>query len=228
MAHASDESDQADTGDTGAPARREKLGEDVDTILDEIDDVLNESAEDFVRAYVQKRGQGPSDLFTAEFFIGAIAGGIAGNASYDLIKAAVKNTLASFRQALEHFGEREAITLTIPPHGRVDELANEDGSFALEADNQRFSEIYKVVRGLTGRMPLAHTDEEAVAIQFTAYFGELFREAGIIKLLPSHHQILQQAAHNGDVPIPLPQLVAHIIADWVKRNPSADRGIYKI
>lgn len=44
----------------GAPAgqeRREKLGEDVDTILDEIDDVLEENAEDFVRAYVQKGGQ---------------------------------------------------------------------------------------------------------------------------------------------------------------------------
>jgi ubiquitin-like protein Pup len=48
-------------GDGGAaPAgqeRREKLGEDVDTILDEIDDVLEENAEDFVRAYVQKGGE---------------------------------------------------------------------------------------------------------------------------------------------------------------------------
>jgi ubiquitin-like protein Pup len=48
-------------GDEGAaPAgqeRREKLGEDVDTILDEIDDVLEENAEDFVRAYVQKGGE---------------------------------------------------------------------------------------------------------------------------------------------------------------------------
>ena len=44
----------------GAPAgqeRREKLGEDVDAILDEIGDVLEENAEDFVRAYVQKGGQ---------------------------------------------------------------------------------------------------------------------------------------------------------------------------
>ncbi|HEX2131432.1 MAG TPA: ubiquitin-like protein Pup [Actinophytocola sp.] len=49
-----------DDVDGGAPAgqeRREKLGEDVDTILDEIDDVLEENAEDFVRAYVQKGGQ---------------------------------------------------------------------------------------------------------------------------------------------------------------------------
>lgn len=44
----------------GTPAgqeRREKLGEDVDAILDDIDDVLEENAEDFVRAYVQKGGE---------------------------------------------------------------------------------------------------------------------------------------------------------------------------
>ncbi|MBY8852204.1 MULTISPECIES: ubiquitin-like protein Pup [Saccharothrix] len=50
-----------DGGGDGAAAagqeRREKLGEDVDAILDEIDDVLEENAEDFVRAYVQKGGE---------------------------------------------------------------------------------------------------------------------------------------------------------------------------
>ncbi len=52
--------DGDDGGDGAAAAgqeRREKLGEDVDAILDEIDDVLEENAEDFVRAYVQKGGQ---------------------------------------------------------------------------------------------------------------------------------------------------------------------------
>lgn len=37
--------------------RREKLTEGTDDLLDEIDDVLEENAEDFVRAYVQKGGQ---------------------------------------------------------------------------------------------------------------------------------------------------------------------------
>ncbi|MDQ3154801.1 MAG: ubiquitin-like protein Pup [Actinomycetota bacterium] len=52
--------DGDDESGDGAPAgqeRREKLGEDVDAILDEIDDVLEENAEDFVRAYVQKGGE---------------------------------------------------------------------------------------------------------------------------------------------------------------------------
>ena len=58
--------DQARRRDRGAPEaapgadvaeRKERLDEDVDAILDEIDDVLEENAEDFVRSFVQKGGQ---------------------------------------------------------------------------------------------------------------------------------------------------------------------------
>ena len=54
----SDDVDQveADTASDVAE-RREKLTEDVDAILDEIDDVLETNAEDFVRSFVQKGGQ---------------------------------------------------------------------------------------------------------------------------------------------------------------------------
>ncbi|MFI0422714.1 ubiquitin-like protein Pup [Spongiactinospora rosea] len=37
--------------------RQEKLTDDVDAILDEIDEVLEENAEEFIRSYVQKGGQ---------------------------------------------------------------------------------------------------------------------------------------------------------------------------
>ena len=37
--------------------RQDKLTNDVDAILDEIDEVLEENAEEFVRSYVQKGGE---------------------------------------------------------------------------------------------------------------------------------------------------------------------------
>jgi len=52
-----DEDDDAVGVDAAGQERREKLAEDTDDLLDEIDDVLEENAEDFVRAYVQKGGQ---------------------------------------------------------------------------------------------------------------------------------------------------------------------------
>jgi ubiquitin-like protein Pup len=42
---------------TQAEATDEDLLEDVDGLLDEIDDVLEENAEEFVKNYVQKGGQ---------------------------------------------------------------------------------------------------------------------------------------------------------------------------
>jgi ubiquitin-like protein Pup len=49
--------DETPGGDAAGQERREKLASETDDILDEIDDVLETNAEDFVRAYVQKGGQ---------------------------------------------------------------------------------------------------------------------------------------------------------------------------
>ncbi|MDQ3402280.1 MAG: ubiquitin-like protein Pup [Actinomycetota bacterium] len=52
-----DNDDDVEGTTAAGQERREKLGDDTDAILDEIDDVLEENAEDFVRAYVQKGGE---------------------------------------------------------------------------------------------------------------------------------------------------------------------------
>ena len=51
-----EDSAQVDSSDAVAE-RKERLDDDVDAILDEIDDVLEENAEEFVRGFVQKGGQ---------------------------------------------------------------------------------------------------------------------------------------------------------------------------
>ncbi|MFC6152476.1 ubiquitin-like protein Pup [Nocardioides yefusunii] len=43
--------------DSDVAERKEALDDDVDAILDEIDEVLESNAEDFVRSFVQKGGQ---------------------------------------------------------------------------------------------------------------------------------------------------------------------------
>jgi ubiquitin-like protein Pup len=54
----SDETEEAEASSTAeVNERHEKLSDDVDAILDEIDEVLEENAEEFVRSYVQKGGQ---------------------------------------------------------------------------------------------------------------------------------------------------------------------------
>ncbi len=48
----------SETAEVDAPAKQgEKLKEELDDLLDEIDTVLEDNAEEFVKAYVQKGGQ---------------------------------------------------------------------------------------------------------------------------------------------------------------------------
>lgn len=46
-----------ESGSDDVKERHEALSDDVDSVLDEIDDVLEENAEDFVRSFVQKGGE---------------------------------------------------------------------------------------------------------------------------------------------------------------------------
>ncbi len=43
--------------ETDVAERKDALDDDVDAILDEIDDVLETNAEDFVKSFIQKGGQ---------------------------------------------------------------------------------------------------------------------------------------------------------------------------
>jgi ubiquitin-like protein Pup len=54
--------DEEAPADGAAPAeavteRKEQLDEDIDAILEDIDDVLETNAEDFVKSFIQKGGQ---------------------------------------------------------------------------------------------------------------------------------------------------------------------------
>jgi ubiquitin-like protein Pup len=54
----SQETDEASAQEgTDVAERKEKLDEDIDAILDEIDEALEENSEEFVRGFVQKGGQ---------------------------------------------------------------------------------------------------------------------------------------------------------------------------
>jgi ubiquitin-like protein Pup len=52
-----DETTTEEVVETDVAERKEVLDDDVDAILDEIDEVLESNAEEFVRGFVQKGGQ---------------------------------------------------------------------------------------------------------------------------------------------------------------------------
>jgi ubiquitin-like protein Pup len=52
-----DEGQVEQSAETDVTERKEQLDEDIDAILDEIDEVLESNAEDFVKSFIQKGGQ---------------------------------------------------------------------------------------------------------------------------------------------------------------------------
>jgi ubiquitin-like protein Pup len=53
-----EETDEVEASvDSDVAERRKEMSEDVDSLLDEIDEVLEENSEEFVRSYVQKGGE---------------------------------------------------------------------------------------------------------------------------------------------------------------------------
>ena len=52
-----DEVEEQEDSSTDVSKRHEKLSEDVDALLDDIDEVLESNSEEFVRGFVQKGGQ---------------------------------------------------------------------------------------------------------------------------------------------------------------------------
>ena len=52
-----DETSTDEVVETNLAERKEMIDEDVDAILDEIDEVLETNAEDFVKSFIQKGGQ---------------------------------------------------------------------------------------------------------------------------------------------------------------------------
>ena len=52
-----DKKSDADAGQVNASSKASELKDEMDGILDEIDSVLEENAEEFVKSYVQKGGE---------------------------------------------------------------------------------------------------------------------------------------------------------------------------
>jgi ubiquitin-like protein Pup len=52
-----DEGQVEQSAETDVAERKEQLDEDIDAILDEIDEVLESNAEDFVKSFIQKGGE---------------------------------------------------------------------------------------------------------------------------------------------------------------------------
>ena len=179
--------------------KHRKLSDDVDSIMDEINEVLEESAEEFARSYVEKGGQGWSDFFTPEFYVGAATAGILGGVTYDGFRTAILRTVKSLR------GARGG-----PDY---DPLAQDIES---EYYEETIKNAWKNANRLVKKQGIEHSIDEATALHWTLYIKELERSVGTVRLGRKRHRRLASAASRED--LGPSQLAARIIDQWLKQQ----------
>lgn len=191
--------DEDETDGSDQPAG-DRISDEVDDALDEIDAVLEENAEPFVRSFVTRGGQGWSTFLDPSFYVGAAAAAMIGGATWD----GFKNVLGKVR-----------LSLAQVPGGQLSENTRQ-GLDPVDQEVEATLEIaWNTARGLIeGREP-QHTIDEAAALHWVLFSIELLHELNTVRLDPDQYdEITRIAAVSPGSPTPA-ALVKHIIGDWL-------------
>jgi prokaryotic ubiquitin-like protein Pup len=181
------------------------LSEDVKAIIDEIDEVLEENAEEFVRSYVRKGGQGWSGFFTPEFYVGAAAAGILSGATYDIFKDVIRRITKALLQITG---------CSYPTPEQYDRSLVEEESTMLK-------EAWKTAYRLAHQQDVQHTIDEATALHWALYTMELERSLGSVHIGAERYKRLANASAARRERPTASQLASMIIDEWLgKKNTS--------
>ena len=168
--------------------RSEELSDDVNALLDQIDEVQEEKAAEFVHTYVQKGGQGDSFILTAQFLAETAALSVWQGMTYDLFKKVVSR----INKAIHSAGE-----LTREPS--EDELKKgwEDANNVIDRERE-----------------LNHSYEEAAAFKAIIFANELQHKLGTVHLGSVRYYRLALAAEAEG--LDSSQLARRIIDEWLR------------
>jgi ubiquitin-like protein Pup len=181
--------------------REEQLAPDVDDILAKIDEVWEENAEEFVRSYVQKGGQGGSFQLTIETFAVMAAQGMAQGLAYDGFKRVIDSVIKRFRRQSG---------LDIPSPLEDDEYY--DPHTAAEVES-----AYRIAEVIAQSKPdLRHTDIEAAAFQSAVIALEIRSQLGLISIGPMRYKRLARMARRRE--FEPSDLAKQIIDEWLNRH----------
>lgn len=203
---------EADDGDSARKARLAALSQDVDDELDEIDTTLETDAEAFVRGFVMKGGQGWSSFLDPSFFIGAAAAAVAGGAAWDGFKIAMAKTIHALRRI---------------PGAHSDHALKDDGSYNPDFEHM-LEGTWETARRLIDENTPDHTLDEATALHWVLFYNELQNMLPAVRLDPSVYAQLTAVAATTPERLSTSQLVARIVDAWLRENPNAQQGSFRV
>ncbi|MFD9597363.1 ubiquitin-like protein Pup [Kitasatospora sp. NPDC059973] len=172
-----------------------------DATLDAIDAILEENAEEFVRGFVKRGGQGWSTFLDPSFYVGAAAAGIIAGATWD----SFKKVIARVHQALS-----SAPGPALP-------LADEDDLLATAVE-VTLEGAWRTAEDLVKQRNPQHSIDEAAALHWVLYSVELFHELNTIRLGPEQYTQIARIAAEDPERLTADQLVGRIVEQWIQDN----------
>jgi len=185
--------------------QQERLEEDVELILSEIEEVLEDEgfAELFVRSYAQKGGQGWSTFLDPGFYVGAAAICVVAGGTWDSFKLILGRVVKALRQ--------------LPGPPIPSPLAGDD-SYDPEFEHMLRQTWLNAIR-LIRQQDIEHSIDEATALHWGLFFAELERTLGYVRLRPDQYQqIIRIAAAETERRSPS-QIIAKIVDEWLEQRP---------
>lgn len=197
--------DHAHTQEHGeSESRDDKVGrltDDVDHLLDEISDKLDSEAEEFVRGFIQKGGQGWSSFLDPAFFIGAATASLVAGVAWDAFKVSMAKSI----HALRHVQLRNDTPIHVD-EGSGEEVYDDDFVHVL-------SEAWDTAQKLLASDVPSHTVDEATALHWALFMTQLQARAGLVRIAPEQREQLKAAAAGLPNTSPSALLTA-IIGEW--------------
>jgi len=188
-------------GDSTTPTPKDQ--EAVDRALDEIDQVLEENAEAFVRSYVQRGAQGWSAFLTPQFFQGAAMAGIVGGATYDSFKLVIQRVVKASRQFRrnpdEDYGLEEGLELAL-------------------------RESWITADRLINGGPVQHSMDEATALHWLLFWIEFQKEQCLVRLRKDHYRRVKRVGASFPESLTPSQAATRILEEWFQEHPNAGGG----
>jgi ubiquitin-like protein Pup len=178
--------------------------------MDEINDVLDTNAEEFVRAYVQNGGQGWTGFLDPAFFAGAVSAGVVAGATWDGFKLVVKKAIHALRQA--------------PGPSTTSLLIGDDGDLE-EGFASMLRAEWEMNEGILAHEPSGHTVDDAIRFHWMLFFGELLRSERLIRLEPAQYRVVAEAADATPEHLSVAQMVSRIIHQWAQQHPNSGIGL---
>ncbi|MBT2487742.1 ubiquitin-like protein Pup [Streptomyces sp. ISL-96] len=178
---------------------------DLDRVFEEIESILHEDEEQFVREFVQQGGQGWSGFLEPSFFIGMASFGVASGMSWRDFMHAVRRFLIALSG--------------VPGPANTEVFLDEDGEIKADFVEMLHEEWFRA-EVISRGMPFDHSAEDSIAFHWVMFARDFLKSQCLVRLSVEQYSVIELEAASSVEGWGPSELVQRIIDRWISEQRS--------